>query len=417
MNILGIIAEYNPFHNGHNYQLSTCKKMADADYTVIILGSDFNQRGLPCIVNKYIRTTMALSCGADLVIEMPQLASSGSAAYFSGCGISLLDHLGVITHLGFGSECGDINVLNEAVQSLENETTETSRKLQNALKNGATYAAARNAAFFPETKSVNQPNNILAVEYLKALHQRKSHITPVTVKRTGMNYNDTLDQQHKNLITYSSASAIRQRTKHLIDSLPSPNLIVNAKDIAASMPAASFDIFCQHLSNCYPLTVQDFYAIMRFALISCKNPSKIFDISTDFSNRLKSFESVYGDYDFWVEKIKSKNYTWSKVSRSLTHMMLHQTKTDALLMADMDNAPYVRILGFKKNATPLLKAVKNNCDLPVITKMADATKLLSANAITLFEKNIFSARIYKSVEQTKTAILLPDEYQHSPIIQ
>ncbi len=436
MKVLGIIAEYNPFHNGHEYQLNQCREMSGADYTVIVLGSDFNQRGQPSIVNKYVRTRMALSLGADLIIEMPQLAASASAAYFAGCGVSLLDHLGVVTHLGFGSESGDLKILSDTADHLRDETPEDAEKIRQMVRGGATYAAARSAVL---TKAPDQPNDILATEYLAALNRRKSAIEPLTVGRIGMKYHGTsiadghgaepfsCDQgafaaagygaaptEAGHGVSCASASAIRSRTVELIAALRDPGLIKNDPDIAAVMPKAAFDIYTDHLSAFGAVTDADFYPLIRCALLSCEDPSQIFDISTALSHRLQNFVSIYGSREQWLGALKPKNYTWTRISRCLTHLLLRQTKEDAEMMAAKDFAPYVRILGIGANASPLLGAIKSHCDLPVISKMADAPKLLDRDALTLFEKNVFAARVYKSVEQTHSDQTVPDEYRESP---
>lgn len=410
MNVLGVIAEYNPFHNGHAYQLRSCKELADADYTVVVLGSDFNQRGTPSIINKYVRTKMALKGGADLVIEMPQFASCASAAYFAVSGSALLANSGIITHLGFGSESGNLEELEYISELIVNETTQMSSQIQSKVKQGQTYAAARNEVIASISNApLEHPNDILAVEYLRALKILKASIKPLTIKRTGQSYHDGVKNNND---TFLSATAIR-------------NIIFNQSknehsDLECSLnkaiPNTSLMSLCHHLNDTGPLTADDFFTILKYSFLCCKNFADIFDISDDYANRLLNFKDKYYTLDQWISNIKTRNYTWTKVSRSLTHIMLNHTKEDDSLMNALNYAPYIRILGFKKDAAPLLKSLKYNSTIPVITKIADAKHILSDKQLYLFEKAVLSERIYKSVEQTKSQIKIKDVYQESPVI-
>lgn len=435
MNVLGIIAEYNPFHSGHAFQLQTCKRCADADYTLVVLGSDFNQRGTPAIINKYTRTMMALKGGADAVIEMPQFASCASAAYFAASGVGLLAHSGICTHLGFGSESGDLDMLQHYSDYIVDETPEMSHRIQSRIKEGMTFAAARNAVISSMiNNSVEHPNDILAVEYLNALKQYSSSIVPVTIKRRGQSYH-AADTGHSFLseteihtkhsassvsayrgnTSCLSATAIRKLTESMTDSHDT-SLEYLQRQLMDAIPTEPLQIYINHLTHTGPVTASDFYPLLRYSLLSCPSLTDVFDISPDYANRLQSFIGKYDHLDAWVSAIKSKNYTWTKVSRSLTHILLHQTRSDDTLLKSMDYAPYIRILGFKKSAAPLLKQLKIHCDLPIITKMADASSVLNADQRILFEKSVYAERIYKSVEQTKTSGSIKDVYQESPVI-
>ena len=192
MRVNGIISEYNPFHNGHKYLLTESKKATSADYTVIVMSGNFVQRGAPALINKYKRAEMALQNGADLVLELPKYYATASAEYFAMGGISLLDKLGVVTNLSFGSECGDLAVLEKIARILVEEPNDYTILLRENLKKGQSYPTARTNALleynadFGEYKDVlSSPNNILGIEYLKALLKRKSSIQPYTLLRTG----------------------------------------------------------------------------------------------------------------------------------------------------------------------------------------------------------------------------------------
>ena len=213
MIVNGIVAEYNPFHNGHKYQLEESRRLTGADYTVIILSGNFVQRGTPALINKHLRTEMALKNGADLVIELPAIYATSSAEFFAMGAVSLLDQLKVVTNLCFGSECGDISLLNRIATILVQEPDDFSAKLKQLLCQGYSYPSARSEAlmhYMPSLADSNNifrsPNNILGIEYLKALLRRKSPIAPVTVRRIGADYHDPLPDS----TGYCSALAIRQ---------------------------------------------------------------------------------------------------------------------------------------------------------------------------------------------------------------
>ncbi|MBR4277086.1 MAG: nucleotidyltransferase family protein, partial [Lachnospiraceae bacterium] len=214
MIVNGIIAEYNPFHNGHIAHLEKTKEQTNADYTIVAMSGNFVQRGAPAVVDKYVRTKMALEGGADLVLEIPTCYSTSSAEYFASAGVALLDKIGVVDYLSFGSESGDIEILNHIASILLEEPPEFSEYMQRYLREGYTYPLARNNALiqyenslFDATRVLESPNNILAIEYIKAILRRESTITPFTIKRQGSNYHDRYMADNA---TSASAQAIRE---------------------------------------------------------------------------------------------------------------------------------------------------------------------------------------------------------------
>ena len=210
MHVNGIIAEYNPFHNGHKYQLDISRQLIGAEYTVVAMSGNFVQRGAPAMINKYIRARMALENGADLVLEIPSFYACGSAEYFATGAVSLLDKLGVITTLCFGSECGDIDILTQTGRLLFEEPAEFRRILNEKLEQGLSFPAARSHALCTVMSTdadeiFSCPNNILGMEYIKALNRIGSNIKPFTIKRAGADYHD-----HRLNGSQASASALRK---------------------------------------------------------------------------------------------------------------------------------------------------------------------------------------------------------------
>ena len=210
MKIVGLIAEYNPFHNGHRYHIEQAKKITGADHAVVVMSGDYVQRGIPACMPKRLRAEMALKCGASAVFELPVCYATGSAELFAEGAVSLLDRLGIVDTLVFGSECNDLESLSQIADLLVEEPELYRTVLRFHLKNGASYPMARQEAVSACLRGnhcsflLNDPNNILGIEYLKALKRQKSRIIPYTIARRGAHYHDP--DLHD---SYSSASAIR----------------------------------------------------------------------------------------------------------------------------------------------------------------------------------------------------------------
>ena len=262
MNVIGIIAEYNPFHKGHAYQIEKIKREVQADYAIIAMSGDFVQRGAPALVDKYCRAQMALSSGADLVLELPVLFASSSAEYFAKGGVSLLCHTGVVTHLGFGTENGQLSVFQKIAGVLLKEPELYADMLNVHLKNGFSFPNARakalqayfastgDVSFPPVWETLSLPNNILAIEYLKALAQLGSSIIPYPIKRQGNGYHDISREG-----SFCSAAAIRAfakgcRPQHgypsLEGGLPPSEEKHAFLPLADAMPQAAFEALCSY---------------------------------------------------------------------------------------------------------------------------------------------------------------------------
>src|SRR5690554_4412644 len=188
MKVVGIIAEYNPFHNGHQHHILEAKKQTGADYVIVVMSGNFVQRGAPSIINKYSRAKAALESGADLVFELPVIYSTASAQYFSLGAISLLDKLGLVDYVCFGSESGDIESLTYIAKYLHNNSYEYNKDINNLMKNGITFPEARQIAIKNNNNTIDDnvissPNNILGIEYIKAILELNSNIIPVSISR------------------------------------------------------------------------------------------------------------------------------------------------------------------------------------------------------------------------------------------
>lgn len=420
MNVLGIIAEYNPFHNGHALQLNECKKRAGADYTVIAMSGNFTQRGEAAIADKFVRTQMALSCGADLVLELPVQASCSSAGYFADGGVSLLKHTGIITHLGFGSESGDMSALKKTALLFCHETELFKEHLSTSLKSGATYAQARQnvlQSIYPEARQFLTPNNILAVEYIRAVHAQNTSIKPVTLKRCETGYHDLSMNS-----AICSATALRHAT--FTSSAGSvPNIKTGetnnqtAVDFSRHMPQPAAAIYSNYLKTYRPIKNSDFSDILYYALSSRSDFSNIADIDSQLSGRICRLRDNFSDFDSFCALLKSRNYTMTRIMRAMYHLIFSMTDDDFSAFFNADSAPYIRILGFKKSASPLLSSLKKHCDIPLITKAADVSKLLSPDLLQIFNKNLFADNLYRHVQGRLCGQKIPHEFSRGVIIR
>lgn len=405
MNVVGIVAEYNPFHKGHAYHIKKAKEVTKSDYCIVVMTGDYTQRGVPAMIDKYSRAKMALLNGADMVIELPVRYSTSSAEGFSQNAVSLLDATNVVTDVCFGSECGDVKKLTEIAKVLLEEPAEYKEVLKREQKNGHSYPVARNIALqglncwdFDTLKILSMPNNILGIEYIKALLKHNSKMHPVTIKRKGSNYNDCSLSE-----LYSSALAIRS-------SIAGTD---NLKNIFSEVPKNVYEILQKQQSISFPVVPDDFSEMLHYKLISeFENGfTEYTDVTADLSDRIKKNVYRYRDYESFCDLLKTKNMTYTRISRCLLHILLGIKKNSSFEGTDAQKPPYLRILGINSGSSELLKAVKEHCSIPTISKLADAGKLLSPSEYALLKEDIFAANLYGTVLSHKFGTGFLNEYQ------
>lgn len=410
MKICGIIAEYNPFHNGHLYQLKRALALSGAEYTVIVMSGNFMQRGIPALTDKYSRTKAALCCGADLVLELPVCYACGSAEYFAAGAVSLLDKLGSITHLCFGSESGDLELLKQLAEIFVTEPAAYQESLRRKLKTGLSFPVARAAAIlevFPEFTAslpvLSSPNNILGMEYIKELRKRNSSIQTLTIARNGAGYHD------KQLDTpFASATGIRQAIQTGI-SLPR---------LSPQLPQESETVLSQYFAENPPLYQDDFSAQLHYKLL-CEQYlgyTSYLDVSEDLSDRIRKNLYCFETFGQFCDLLKTKEITYSRISRCLLHILLNIKKNDVdAYIREWDYIPYAKILGLRRDAAPLLSEIDKNSRIPLLSKLADAYKILEEPALDMLKKDIFANDIYTSARTLKSGTPMKNEYS-TPIV-
>ena len=405
MKTVGIIAEYNPFHNGHLYQLKKAKEITGADFAVVVMSGDFTQRGTPAVFDKYTRCRLSLLAGADLCIELPVVFATASAELFAKGAVSLLSALGVDA-LCFGSECGELAPLREIASLLFAEPPAYKEALNRALKEGLSFpsaraAAVRNCAHAGSLSGADvsssgslsgvdaaasdilaSPNNILGIEYLKALlalEKNGQHApVPYTIKREGDGYlSHTLSEE-----SFCSAMALR---KGIAEENP---------DLLRYVPESirlEFADTCQTKSF---LCADDFSGMLFYKLLSEKDAGydSYLDVSSDLSDKIRKNLTSFTTFSAFCENsLKSKDITLTRVYRSLLHILLSIKKEDLPAAA-----PYARILGFREASFEVFGCLSKE-NIPLLSRLKDASSLLSPEALSCLSKDIFAAHLYEHV--------------------
>ena len=411
MKIVGLITEYNPFHNGHLYHIEKAKELTGADAVIVVMSGDFVQRGAPAIMPKHLRAESALISGADLVIELPVYCASGSAEYFAAGAVSILDQLGCVDYLCFGSESGDIEGLKRLAYILSEEPEDFQDRLKQALKSGNSFPKARQKALAEYLEDedaaslLGHPNNILGMEYIKALFRRKSRMNVLTIQRMVSDYHD---EELKG--TLSSASAIRKNILHteFHDICP---LLEN------QVPPSSLHLLQTAYGTRYPVCSDDFSLLLKYRLLTenRSNLAAYADITEELANRIANCSNDFINFDQFCELLKTKEITYSRVSRALFHLLLNIKKEDVDAYTQAGYCPYARILGFRRDASGILKEIKAHTSIPLITKLGQ-TEGLSDTGKRMLETDIFAANLYESVITAKFGTPFINEHQQSIVI-
>ncbi|MGE4282634.1 MAG: nucleotidyltransferase [Clostridia bacterium] len=392
MKVLGLVAEYNPFHNGHKYHLENSKDMLGADYVVCVLSGNFIQRGEPALLNKWARAKMALLSGVDLVIELPAAYTLQSAEFFAFGAVKILDSLGIINNISFGSELGEIDALRNIASILVNEPPEVSLCFKGLLDSGISFAKAREKAVIQYLshqystddlkKIMGSPNNILAIEYMKALIKLNSSIKPSTIKRfkTGYHFLEGKDE-------IASATAIRNM-------LQQKNGIAKIKPY---LPPSSYELLMNEINaGRGPIFTEDFDSAILTQLrkLNATRIKNYPDVNEGLENRIIDASIRFGTYEEVVEHIKTKRYTRTRIQRILFNILLEMTR-DMLHTFQQYNGPqYIRVLGMNENGKKLLKLANKRASLPIITKPASYKQSCNPLLKQMIELDFLATDLY-----------------------
>lgn len=394
MKILGIITEYNPFHNGHLYHLFKAKEITRADYVVAVMSGNFLQRGEPAIINKWARTKMALNAGVDLIIELPFVFSTQDANGFAFGAVKLLDSLKIIDYLCFGCETDNLDTLYSISNFLHVEPQKYKELIVYNSKNGYEFPKARSQALceyhrvfgidglekistLELSKLLKYPNNILALEYIKHLLNLKSKIKPIAIKRIGASYHQ------KNIKgKISSATSIRNEILNNL-SPPKTDLFMLNDKIKSTIPPSGFSVLESELREGRgPITLDSYrqYILATLRRMSLENISRIQGVTEGLENRIKKASLKSYSVEHLINSIKTRRYTRTKIQRIILHIMMNLSKEDIAIF-NKYGPLYARILGFSKKGKTLLRAIKKNSSTPLISKLSNYLRQ------TIFEEN------------------------------
>lgn len=386
--VLGIISEYNPFHNGHLYHLEQSKKLTGANYTVAIMGGNFTQRGSTSIIDKWSKAEIALNCGIDLVIELPLLYSISSAENFADGAIKLLDSLKVVDYVSFGAETSDIDILDKIANILYKEPKAYKDLLSVEIKKGLSFPKARENAlmsYLPDSNNyeniLSSSNNILGIEYLKALKRHKSNLKPISVARFETGYND-LDYSGN----IASATAIR-------------NIIKNGgfDIIRRLLPPQSYSILMDNIKQGHivpDLSVFERQIIYNLRKMSIDEIAELPDVTEGLEFAIKKAANACNTLHEFFTLIKSKRYTATRIQRILLYALLGITKKDIAISKKVN--PYARVLGLNNRGKFLISEIaKSNPKLEIITSVKRFYKnSCNKNLNLLLDKDVWATNVY-----------------------
>lgn len=411
MLIAGIIAEYNPFHNGHAYHIERTRELTDADYVVVLMSGSHVQRGEPAVFDKYRRTRKALAGGADAVFEMPAAFSTASAREFASYGVSFFSKIGADV-ISFGSESGDIDAICSAAALLEqaDEDSEFNALLKDYLKSGASFPEARAKALSKiagasSSALLSSPNNILGLEYVSAALRLKNQglITRIpefmTITREGAGYHDEVNPVTSSADSNSFTSATAER-KRILEAFKSGSL--SAEE--------SYPVFPDDYSSLLN------YKLFDYSLYSSKLESEGFsDLNEAILGKLTRLVPDRRSFSETIEVLKSRDLTYTRISRALLHIILGITSADMAAFKEHGYASYARILGFRRESSPVLKELHRRSEIPVITKLADAASVIDDTGFRLLNQEIYASHIYQDV-RARRADTFANEYRQGPVI-
>ncbi len=347
--VLGIVSEYNPFHNGHLYHLNESKKQSNADLTICVMSGNFTQRGSTAIIDKWSRAKMAVQNGVDLVLELPLIYSISSAENYAFGSINILNSLGIVDNISFGSECGDIETLDTFAKVFSEQPKEYVSLLEHELAKGVSFAKAREKAILMYLTDIRKyanilsgSNNILGIEYLKALKQLNSNIKPITIKR------DSVDHNSSSVVNgIASSSEIRKMLK-------------KSNELSKLMPKSSYDIFIDKMKHgqvVKNITCFEKEIMYKLRSMSLNQIAELPDVTEGLENAIKTASNTCNNIPDFITQVKSKRYTQTRIQRILLYALLDITKEDMEFSKRI--VPYVRVLAFNPNGKRIISKISS----------------------------------------------------------
>lgn len=402
MKVIGIVAEYNPLHKGHAYQLDCAKKRFGADAVVVVMSGCFTQRGTPAVFDKNTRAQAALACGADLIIELPVIYSTASAEIFAKGAVSLLHFIGITDELLFGCETEDLDTFLKAASALTKESAAHQALLRSHMAAGNSYAKSKTAALTsPSLEAfLSTPNNLLGTEYIKTLQLLSSPIRPRCLRRKGSQYHDTDPSGN-----FISAAALREMLKN---NCGNPWL-----QAEAYVPEATEKIYQNNFYAGEFLFVDDVSLLLHERLYAANDFSAYSDCNETLSHKIIKHRDHFVSFEQFSHLLKSKDITLARIRRVLCHILLDIKKEDTDPIYREQRPPYIHLLGFSEIGASLLPSMKKNAaeaGIPMFLAEKEADGLLSEASAACRARDLYAANLYRMILTQKTGKSYPTEF-------
>ncbi len=398
MNICGIIMECNPLHKGHVHLIQKAGELTGADYILAVMSGDYVQRGTPAIADKYLRARMLLQAGAHGVLELPLPYATGSAGYFAEGAIQTLSHTGIVTHLCFGSETGDLTLLQKACDRFKTDNSSEKETTPLPSRKGQLTAFSERPA----------PNDVLAMAYLNTLARTHSPMIPLTIPRKGASYHS-----RQIMDGYASASYIREE---LYKGDTASENDWRELEKTHILPSHCIALLREYTRECNFVRDEDispalFYVLSRLTL---QTDAHYYDVSADLLDKIQKNAGSAATFKELCDTLKSRDLTHSHIRRALLHILLDIREEDMLYLRDKtQSCPWLRLLGFRRDAAPLIRSLKAHADRPVLEKLSEAKDLLPEASMTLLEKEMAASHYYRRLANKNGGIL--SEYRRERI--
>jgi predicted nucleotidyltransferase len=382
MKSVGLIVEYNPFHNGHKYHIEKAKEITGADVAIAVMSGNFLQRGEPAIFNKWVRTEAAIFNGVDIVIELPVLYSSQSAEIFATGAVAILNSLKV-NHIVFGAESDNIEIIKTIAEAekIEEKKSEMDEVIKREMNLGQSYpnAFAKAVKEILGYEEVLTPNNILGLEYLRALNRINSDIIPVAIKRENVGFYSTDISQN-----IASATAIR---KKIFEG--------SLEEVMKTVPINCHDLLKKEIKENQMAKIEEYYNILKYSVLSQPEKLKyIQDIEQGFDIRIYKGMLKSKNFEQFFSEIITKRYTISRVYRILTHILL-DIDIEITEKAKKTTPPYCRILGINGKGREYIRKIKKELEIFLISNIKNVDEKLSKHGTVMFEFDNRADEIYK----------------------
>lgn len=402
VNVCGLIVEYNPFHNGHAYHIDQAREIANADYVIAVMSGSFLQRGEPAIMDKFHRASAALSAGVDIVVELPYVYAVQSSELFAKGSVQTLHELG-INRICFGSESGDIQAFTKAYHEFTENQNQFQLQVKQSLKEGLSFPEASRTAYeliglTSKEMDLSKPNNILGFSYVRTIFENNLPIEPLTIKRINSNYHDT-----EITSPIASATSIRKQIFEAQTSLT---------DLKFTMPSSTLvELDAYQIKAGLLHSWEEYFPFLQYRVLTMPTDelASIHGVVEGMEHRIKKTAKEARTFYDWVDRMKTKRYTWTRIQRIFVHLLTNTKKTEIEYFTTLPSVPYVRLLGFTRRGREYINTIKKQLNVPLYSK-------LSRNIHPMLEIEERASNAYYSIIPTLKRIELQKQELIGPVL-